>query len=81
MGAIAADMGAQLWKTAKDIYRGPGMQHGMGATMLKKTQQKLRKSDRVQEVGALEAPACGTVWTGQRFKDAGCQTDGVCPWC
>eukprot|EP00959_Pyramimonas_sp_CCMP1952_P206924 4328314-Pyramimonas_sp.AAC.1 len=57
------------------------MQHGMDITMLKKTLQKLREADRVQEAGALEALACGAIWTGQRCKAAGYQTDGVCLRC
>eukprot|EP00959_Pyramimonas_sp_CCMP1952_P373117 7814005-Pyramimonas_sp.AAC.1 len=57
------------------------MQHGMDTTMLKRTLQKLRKADRIQEAGALESLACGAIWTGQRCKDAGYKIDGKCPRC
>eukprot|EP00959_Pyramimonas_sp_CCMP1952_P014935 315991-Pyramimonas_sp.AAC.1 len=81
MRTIAQDMEAQLWLKAADHYYGKDMQHGMGTTMLKRTLQKLRKADRVQEAGALEALACGAIWTGQRCKDAGYRTDAKCPRC
>eukprot|EP00959_Pyramimonas_sp_CCMP1952_P176682 3692926-Pyramimonas_sp.AAC.1 len=68
-------MEAQPWLKAADHYYGKGIQHGMDATMLKRTLQTLRKADRAQETGALEALACGAIWTGQRCKDAGCRPD------
>eukprot|EP00959_Pyramimonas_sp_CCMP1952_P399194 8364840-Pyramimonas_sp.AAC.1 len=49
--------------------------------MLKRTLQKLSKADRVQKAGALEALACGVIWTGQRCKDAVYRTDANCPRC
>eukprot|EP00959_Pyramimonas_sp_CCMP1952_P317561 6646186-Pyramimonas_sp.AAC.1 len=79
--SFTRDMQAQLWTKAAGHYYGKGMQHGMDTTMLEKTVQKLRKADRVQEAGALEALARGTIWTGQRRKAAGYQADGVCPRC
>eukprot|EP00959_Pyramimonas_sp_CCMP1952_P139680 2923211-Pyramimonas_sp.AAC.1 len=74
-------MEAQLWLKAPDHYYGKGMQHGMDTTMLMRTLQKLRKADRVQEAGSLEALACGAIWTGQRCKDAGYRIDAKCPRC